>query len=123
VQISAVSASSSGPMSRSAPRPAGTALSSQQAPYGGTDVPTDPSPPQRTPAVPHLTTSDRAAVAGATGVYISPDGEITPPSAALSWASISRYVQQRHRQVDAAAVAAAYNIPVGDGLTRLYLQL
>jgi hypothetical protein len=60
----------------------------------------------RAPAMPNLTTSDRAAIASATGYYLSPDGEITPDGTP-PWSFIIQYTEQRHQQADAAIAAHA----------------
>src|SRR5437868_7030075 len=54
----------------------------------------------RAPAMPNLTTSDRAAIASATGYYLSPDGEITPDGTP-PWSFIIQYTEQRHQLADA----------------------
>lgn len=56
--------------------------------------------------MPTLTTSDRAAIASATGYYLSPDGEVTPDGTP-PWSFIIQYTEQRHQQADAAIAAHA----------------
>jgi hypothetical protein len=45
--------------------------------------------------LPNLSGSDRAAIASATGFYISPTGEVTPDGMP-PWSFIMQYLQRRH---------------------------
>jgi hypothetical protein len=67
----------------------------------------------RAPAMPNLTTSDRAAIASATGYYLSPDGEITPDGTP-PWSFIIQYTEQRHQQADAAIATHAKQAATGN---------
>lgn len=128
MQISAMSNASYsrtaqyGPLSWSPPRPPedpGTVMSAQQQPQSTAAVPVADTAMDKPAPIPHMTASDRTAVAGATGVYVTPGGAMTPAATNVSWETISRYVKQRHRVADATAVAAAYNIPVSEGVSRI----
>jgi hypothetical protein len=101
-----------------APPPA-AANGSGQAPPAG------PATPQRTeevrdeaqkgPVMPGLSASDRAAIARATGFYITASGKVTPEGMP-PWGFISRYVEQRHaeRATDAPAADGVPHVVDGD---------
>jgi hypothetical protein len=50
--------------------------------------------------MPALSGSDRAAIASATGFYISPTGEVTPDGMP-PWSFIMQYLQRRHAPAEA----------------------
>jgi len=54
--------------------------------------------------LPSLSGSDRAAIASATGFYISPTGEVTPDGMP-PWSFIMQYLQRRHTAPPAAETA------------------
>jgi hypothetical protein len=54
--------------------------------------------------LPNLSGSDRAAIASATGFYISPTGEVTPDGMP-PWSFIMQYLQRRHAAAPAEAPA------------------
>ena len=83
----------------SGPAPAGPAT-----PQRAEDVPDEA---QRAPVMPGLSASDRAAIASATGFYISASGKVTPEGMP-PWGFISRYIEQRQ-------AARTTEAPAGDG--------
>ena len=70
---------------------------------------------QRGPVMPGLSASDRAAIASATGFYITASGKVTPEGMP-PWGFISRYVEQRQaeRTTEAPAGDAAPHVDDGD---------
>ena len=62
----------------------------------------------KAPAMPDMSSSDRAAIATSTGFYISPTGEVTPDGMP-PWSFIMASLEKRHAQgtSEAAADAAA----------------
>ncbi len=77
------------------------------------------APPADLPA---LSGSDRAAVASATGFYLSPTGEVTPDGMP-PWSFIMQYLQRRHAEAPAQpATAQGGGVPADDG-RRVDLQV
>jgi len=85
------------------------------------------APPQRVeavqddaekgPVMPGLSASDRAAIASATGFYITASGKVTPEGMP-PWGFISRYVEQRQAQraeSDPGVDAVEGSAPAADG--------
>jgi hypothetical protein len=71
---------------------------------------------QMAPVMPGLSASDRAAIASATGYYITASGKVTPEGMP-PWGFIARYIEQRHaeRTGDAGGDAVEGTAPVADG--------
>ena len=91
---------------RSGPAPAGPA-----APQRAEEVRDEA---QRGPVMPGLSASDRAAIASATGFYITASGKVTPEGMP-PWGFISRYVEQRQEErTEAPAADAAAHVVDGD---------
>jgi hypothetical protein len=64
--------------------------------------------------MPGLSASDRAAIASATGFYITASGKVTPEGMP-PWGFISRYVEQRQAErTEAPAGDAAPHVADGD---------
>jgi hypothetical protein len=62
--------------------------------------------------LPSLSGSDRAAIASATGFYISPTGEVTPDGMP-PWSFIMQYLQRRHTPTTTEAASQPAEAPVG----------
>lgn len=72
-------------------------------PVEGNERAREATPPQA-PTMPGLSTSDRQAIASATGYYITAGGKVTPEGMP-PWGFIVRYVEQRQEQRQAAPSA------------------
>ncbi len=59
----------------------------------------------KAPAMPDMSSSDRAAIASSTGFYISPTGEVTPDGMP-PWSFIMASLEKRHAQGTSEAAAA-----------------
>lgn len=68
------------------------------------------------PVMPGLSASDRAAIASATGYYITASGKVTPEGMP-PWGFIARYIEQRQaeRTGDGGTEAVESTAPVGEG--------
>ena len=71
---------------------------------GDNPAPVEATEQRPGPVMPGLSASDRAAIATATGFYITAGGKVTPEGMP-PWGFIVRYIEQRHseRQSDPAA--------------------